>query len=66
MYKYLIIGGGITGITLGRMLQKAGVEDFIILESEKEAGGLCKTREIDGHVLDIGGAYFLWPGSFFC
>lgn len=60
MYKYLIIGGGITGITIARLLQQKGEKNFLVIESEREAGGLCRTKEIDGHVLDIGGGHFLY------
>ncbi|NCR71001.1 MAG: NAD(P)-binding protein [Microcystis aeruginosa LG13-12] len=59
MYEFIIIGGGITGVTLGRLLQMSGVNNFIILEAESEAGGLCRTKLIDGHYLDIGGGHFL-------
>jgi protoporphyrinogen oxidase len=58
-YDYLIIGGGITGITAARLLQLAGVERLAILEAGAEPGGLCRTREIGGHVLDTGGGHFL-------
>ncbi|MEZ0216434.1 MAG: NAD(P)/FAD-dependent oxidoreductase [Rariglobus sp.] len=58
-FDYIIIGGGITGITAGRLLQLSGVENIAILEAGAEAGGLCRTRQIKGHVLDIGGGHFL-------
>ena len=48
MYDYLIIGGGITGVALGRQLQKRGIENFLILESSPHAGGLCRSRRADG------------------
>jgi len=60
IYKYLVIGAGITGVTIARLLQQRGEDNFIILESEKEAGGLCKTVEVNGHVLDTGGGHFLY------
>lgn len=59
MYEYLIIGGGVTGISVGRLLQLKGKKNFIILEADKEPGGLCRTKEINGHILDIGGGHFL-------
>lgn len=59
MYEYLIIGGGITGVALGRLLQKRGIENFLILESSPHAGGLCRSKEISGHHLDLGGGHFL-------
>jgi protoporphyrinogen oxidase len=59
MYDYLIIGGGLTGVSTGRLLQQKGINNFIILEAESEAGGLCRTKMIGDHVLDIGGGHFL-------
>lgn len=58
-HDYLIIGGGMTGITVGRLLQLSGVENFHILESADEPGGLCRTKQIGAHVLDTGGGHFL-------
>jgi protoporphyrinogen oxidase len=55
----LIVGAGITGVAVGRLLQKAGVSDFVILEKEQTAGGLCRSVIVDGHVLDIGGGHLL-------
>jgi len=59
LYDYIIIGGGITGITMARLLQQSGVRHILVLEAEPEAGGLCRTRRIGDHVLDIGGGHFL-------
>lgn len=59
IYDYLILGAGMTGVTFGRLLQLAGVDNFFLLEAASEAGGLCRTKEINGHVLDIGGGHFL-------
>lgn len=59
MFDYLIIGAGITGVTIGRLLQLKNIKNFIILEAEDSAGGLCKTIKIDGNILDIGGGHFL-------
>lgn len=57
--QVIIIGAGISGITFGRLLQLAGCQDFVILEAEAEAGGLCRTRQVGNHWLDIGGGHFL-------
>ena len=43
-YDYIILGAGITGVTSGRVLQQKGNENFLILESENEIGGLLRTR----------------------
>lgn len=58
-YDYLIIGGGITGVSVARLLQLAGVDRVHVLEGSAEPGGLCKTRKIGSHVLDTGGGHFL-------
>ncbi|MCR5627328.1 MAG: FAD-dependent oxidoreductase [Lachnospiraceae bacterium] len=57
--KYLILGGGPTGLTIGCKLKKAGIDDFLILEKESEAGGLCRSEDVDGSPFDIGGGHFL-------
>ena len=58
-YKYVILGAGPAGLTCGNMLSKLGENDFIILEKEEVAGGLCRSVELDGAPLDIGGGHFL-------
>lgn len=59
MLDYLIIGAGITGVTIARLLQMRGQNNFAILEAESEPGGLCRTKVIGKHFLDIGGGHFL-------
>lgn len=58
MYDYIVIGAGVTGITLSKKLKEAGIKNILVLEAEKEVGGLCTTKIIDGHILDIGGGHF--------
>ena len=57
--KYLILGAGPSGLTLGRRLLDKGEKDFIILEKEDTVGGLCRSETVDGKPLDIGGGHFL-------
>ena len=57
MIDYLIIGAGITGITLSKKLKEKGY-NVLVLEAQKVAGGLCRTENINGHILDIGGGHF--------
>ena len=57
--KYLIIGAGMTGCAMARLLQMQGEEDVILLEAETEPGGLCRTKQIGRHILDTGGGHFL-------
>lgn len=59
MLEYLIIGGGISGVSLGRLLQQAGSGDFVILEAAAKPGGLCRSETVDGHVVDLGGGHSL-------
>ncbi len=57
--KYLILGAGPAGLTFSNILKKKGIDSFIILEKESEAGGLCRSVKIDGSPFDIGGGHFL-------
>ena len=57
--KYLILGAGPAGLTVANQLLQKGESDFLVLEREKEAGGLCRSAEVDGSPLDIGGGHFL-------
>lgn len=57
--KYLIIGAGPAGLSVANRLLQNGESDFLLLEKEPEAGGLCRSKEIDGSPLDIGGGHFL-------
>lgn len=57
--KYLILGAGPAGLAFACELLKRGEKDFIVIEKEKEAGGLCRSADVDGAPLDIGGGHFL-------
>lgn len=57
--KYLILGAGPAGLTLANTLLERGMDDILVLEKEAEAGGLCRSIEVDGSPLDIGGGHFL-------
>jgi protoporphyrinogen oxidase len=50
-----ILGGGLTGLTLGSLLQEAEV-----LEKESAVGGLCRSKMIEGFTYDIGGSHVLF------
>ena len=54
--KYLILGAGPSGLTLANRLKQMGETS---LEKEKEAGGLCRSTQVDGSPFDIGGGHFL-------
>ena len=57
--KYLILGAGPSGLTLANRLKQMGETSFFVLEKEKEAGGLCRSIQVDGSPFDIGGGPFL-------
>ena len=57
--KYLIIGAGPAGLTIANKLLQNGEKDFLVLEQEETAGGLCRSVPVDGSPLDIGGGHFL-------
>jgi len=48
----LILGGGLAGMSTAYHL---GEEPHMVLEAEESAGGLCRSREIDGFVFDYTG-----------
>lgn len=57
--KYLILGAGPAGLTFANRLLEKGETDFLVLERNEEAGGLCRSKDLDGRPLDIGGGHFL-------
>lgn len=58
IYDYIVLGAGITGLTLLKKLREKGYNNILGLEAENEAGGLCRTFYVDGHACDIGGHFF--------
>jgi protoporphyrinogen oxidase len=57
--KYVILGAGPTGLAFAQTLLDRGEESFVVIEKESVAGGLCRSAEVDGAPLDIGGGHFL-------
>lgn len=52
--KNLIIGGGISGLTLAYYLKK----DYLILEKESEVGGYCRTIKNPNYIWDYAGHFY--------
>lgn len=57
--KFLILGAGPSGLAFACRLFRNGIRDFLVLESQYEAGGLCRSVQVDGSDLDIGGGHIL-------
>ncbi len=57
--KYLILGAGPSGLTFANKLLERGEKDFLVLEADSKAGGLCQSADVDGSAFDIGGGHFL-------
>jgi len=57
--KYLVLGGGPAGLTFLRSMLDKGINDIHLLEMEDTVGGLCRSVDVDGAPLDIGGGHFL-------
>ena len=57
--RYLILGAGPAGLTVANRLKQNGVTDFLVLEKEAVAGGLCRSVKVDDFPCDIGGGHFL-------
>ncbi len=58
VFDCLVIGAGITGVTLCKLLREKIGDNVIVLEKDVTPGGLCKTQNLDGHILDLGGGHF--------
>ncbi len=51
-----VLGAGVSGLTVARKLQEKGYE-VTVYEKEKKAGGLARSRVVDGYVYDPHGGH---------
>lgn len=59
--KFVILGAGPSGLSVAHALLEKGLapNDLVVLEKEDEPGGLCRSKQVNGSPLDIGGGHFL-------
>jgi len=61
--RVVIAGGGVAGLAAARALRLAGVEDFVLLELEDEAGGNSRGTRVQGVACPRGAHYLPVPGD---
>ena len=57
--KWAILGGGLTGVTLARLLAEKG-DEVLVFEKEAKTGGLCISEERNGFTFDVGGSHIIF------
>ena len=57
--KIAILGAGISGSALARLLAKDG-HQVVVLEKSDRAGGLCKSQIVDGFTFDEAGGHIMF------
>ena len=57
----LIIGGGLSGLSLASQLARQG-RDFLLVEGRDRLGGRILTEHLEGGCFDLGPTWF-WPGQ---
>lgn len=58
---YLIIGGGISGLSAARQFEKKGISDFLVLEMENHLGGNSSNGENQYSKFPLGAHYLPLP-----
>jgi glycine/D-amino acid oxidase-like deaminating enzyme len=59
----VVVGGGMAGLCAGWRLLKRGVDDFVILEMDREAGGNARWGESEVSAFPWGAHYVPIPGK---
>lgn len=57
--KWLILGGGLTGVTLARLLAEKG-DAVTVFEKNAKTGGLCVSETRNGFTFDAGGSHIVF------
>jgi len=61
--RVVIAGGGVAGLAAARALRLAGIDDFVLLELEDEAGGNSRGGMVGGIACPLGAHYLPLPGE---
>ncbi len=57
----VILGGGLTGTYLAlKLKEKYPQKDIVVLEKEREFGGLLRSETINGFTFDVGGSHIIF------
>jgi protoporphyrinogen oxidase len=57
--KWAVLGAGLAGVTLARLLHERG-EEVQVFEKEEAIGGLCRSRTEGGFTFDTGGSHVIF------
>lgn len=58
-----IIGGGLSGLTSARDLQRAGCESFVVLEARDRVGGRTYDHDLGNGIVSEAGGQWIGPGQ---
>jgi protoporphyrinogen oxidase len=60
--KIAILGAGVSGLALARFLVEGGVgaHQLSLFEAASVAGGLCRSKTVDGFTYDVAGGHILY------
>jgi len=61
--QVLIAGAGVAGLAAARALRLAGIEDFALLELERQPGGNSRGAMVGGMACPLGAHYLPLPGD---
>jgi predicted NAD/FAD-dependent oxidoreductase len=59
----VIAGGGVAGLAAARALRQRGIDDFVVLELEDNAGGNSRGGQVNGIACPLGAHYLPVPGD---
>ncbi|MBC5763709.1 FAD-dependent oxidoreductase [Ramlibacter albus] len=61
--QVVVAGAGVAGLAAARALRMRGIEDFVVLDAESQAGGNSRAGEVKGIACPLGAHYLPVPGD---